>query len=71
MDIGKVKIPGEGPTSFSVVTLNDDIALEKSDQVALCFNAVHNNTFTEELDAAGEFLRDKAYLDITDNDGKF
>ncbi|CAI8013549.1 hypothetical protein GBAR_LOCUS8575, partial [Geodia barretti] len=48
VDIGKVKTLGEGPTTFSMVTLNDDIALEYSDQVVLKFSAVHKSTFIEE-----------------------
>ena len=69
VDIGKVKTLGEGPTTFSMVTLNDDIALEYSDQVVLKFSAVHKSTFIEELEASGEFLRNMSYVNILDNDG--
>lgn len=68
MDIGTVKTDGEGPTTVSVVTLNDDIALEYHDQVLLKFEAVHGDRFIEELEKAGEFLRHTSYLNILDDD---
>ena len=68
MDIGDVKSGGEAPTTVSVVTINDDIALEYRDQVLLKFQPLHDR-FIEDLEKAGEFLRDEAFLDILDNDG--
>ena len=68
VDIGTVKTDGEGPTTVSVVTLNDDIALEYHDQVLLKFKAVHKDMFIEELEKAGEFLRNTSYLNILDDD---
>ena len=69
VDIGKVETDGEGPTDITVVTINDDVALEYHDKVMLNFEALHGERFVKELESAGEFLRATAYLGVLDNDG--
>ena len=67
-NLGTIKTTGES-TSISLLTINDDIALESYDTVKLIFTPEYED-FMYELEANGEFLRDTAFVHIRDNDGK-
>ena len=67
-NLGKVKIHSES-VEFSLLTINDDIALESNDTVKLIFKPLHPQ-FMKELEDKGEFLRESAFVHICDNDGK-
>ena len=66
---GVIETDDDGRAHFSIATYDDDIALQNNETVRLRFEAF-NTQFTEELENAGEFIRDTAYVHIVDNDGE-
>ena len=67
-DIGVVETDNDGRAVFTV-TANDDRVLESIEAVRLKFTALYT-LFTEKLESVGEYIRDMAYVHITDNDGE-
>ena len=67
--LGEVKITNES-TDISLLTINDDIALESNDIVKLVFTPLHKQ-FMDDLEQMGEFVRTTAFVHIVDNDGEY
>ena len=58
-----------GQTNFHFVTIDDDVAMEDDEMVILRFYRYYYH-FSEELETAGEFIRDMAFINIIDDDGE-
>jgi hypothetical protein len=67
-DIGVIETDNEGQAVFAITANDDDTVLEGIESVRLRFTAFYTQ-FTEELESVGEYIRDMAYVHITDNDG--
>ena len=60
----------DGRVNFVITTDNDNITQDNEKWVILNFQA-YNYHFMEELETAGEFIRDSARINIADDEGKF
>ncbi|CAI8008562.1 hypothetical protein GBAR_LOCUS5862, partial [Geodia barretti] len=67
-DIGVIETDNEGQAVFAITANDDDTVLESIEAVRLRFTPFYTQ-FTEELESVGEYIRDMAYVHITDNDG--
>ena len=67
--LGEVKITNES-TDISLLTINDDIALESNDTVELVFTPLHKKLM-DDLEREGEFVRTTSFVHIVDNDGEY
>ena len=67
--LGEVKVSSEN-ASFSLLTINDDIALESNDIVKLMFEPLYQQ-FIDVLEKEEEFVRMTAFVHIVDNDGEY
>ena len=56
--------------NIELFTTNDEITLEYDDRISLNFSPDDANIITF-VENAGEYIRDKARVNIIDNDGKF
>ena len=64
-----IETDNEGQAVFAITANDDDTVLESIEAVRLRFTAFYTQ-FTEELESVGEYIRDMAYVHITDNDGE-
>ena len=68
-DVGVLETDSQGQAVFTVTAIDDDTALESNEALRVRFEGFYKQ-FTEELESAGEFIRDMVYVHISDSDGK-